>query len=136
MGNDGYHIIDPDEVTNQPERPPIEPKPDPLAETYSISAEANFAILGIRTYSAEPGEQLPLAYHYHEEQEEAFYALEGVLHVETPVRDYTVEPGKFFMVEGGNPHRAFVPSDAPRPVRVVAVGAPSDDTGLIYEEDD
>lgn len=133
MPASGYHLVDPDEVATKPERPSIDSGPNPLADAYSISNETNLAMLGLRTYDAEPGEQLPLAYHYHETQEEVFYVRSGTLHVETPQQEYVVESGKLFVVEGGNPHRAFVPADATDSAKVLAFGAPPDDTGQVYD---
>lgn len=135
MVDNGYHLIHPDDVETTPDRPDIEAKPDPIADTFSVSAAANFEILGIRNNIAEPGEQIPLAYHYHETQEEVFLVRSGTLHIETPNRTYIVEPGEMFLVEGGNPHRAFVPDDADEPAVVLTFGAPSDDTGQVYEPD-
>ena len=136
MTDNRYHLANPDEIETTPARPDIEPKPDPIADTFSVSDAANFEILGIRNNVAEPGEQIPLAYHYHEKQEEAFLVRSGTLHVETPDREYVVESGEMFLVEGGNPHRAFVPADADEPAVVLSFGAPSDDPGQVYEPDD
>lgn len=120
----GYHVIDPSD---------IEPLPDRSSTTRSISDEVGFSLLGLREYEAAPGEQIPLKYHYHEQQEEALYVLEGDLHVETPDREYVVRPGEFFVVEPGNPHRAHNPASATKTVRILGVGAPSDDSGQQYE---
>lgn len=112
----GYHVIDPDEVDAMPDRP---------STARSISDAAGLETLGLRVYVAAPGEQLPLAYHYHDEQEEAFYVIEGELHVRTPERTYRVGTGEVFLVEPGNPHLAHNPEGADAPVRVLAIGAPS-----------
>ena len=111
-----YHVIDPDEVEELDDRD---------ASVRSISERAGLETLGLRTYRAAPGEQIPLAYHYHDEQEEAFYVLSGELHVETPAQTFAVPTGQFFVVRPGNPHRAFNPDDAAGPVEVIAMGAPS-----------
>lgn len=136
MGDESYHVIDPDEVTIQPDRPDIEPAPDPIADTFSLSDAANFEILGIRNNEVAPGEQIPLAYHYHETQEEAFLVRSGTVRVQTPEREYVVESDELFLVEGGHPHRMFVPADAGEPATVLSFGAPSDDTGQVYDPDD
>lgn len=120
----GYHHVDPGE---------LEPLSGRSAEAVSISDAAGLHVLGSRCYHAEPGEQLPLAYHVHSRQEEIFYVVEGDLHVETPEREYVVAAGEVFAVEPGNPHRAFSPADADGPVRVFAVGAPSADDASPYE---
>jgi mannose-6-phosphate isomerase-like protein (cupin superfamily) len=79
----------------------------------------------MRVYTARPGDQIPLNYHRHEEQEEAFFVLEGTLHVETPEGEFVVGEEQAFVVDPGSPHRAFIPDDADGRVRVLAVGAPS-----------
>lgn len=120
----GYHVIDPEDLESLGDRP---------VDARSISDAADMENLGLRLYRAEPGEQLPLAYHYHEQQEEAFYVVEGALHVETPDREYEVGAGEVFVAEPTNPHRAYNPDDADGPVAVLAVGAPAVSDAEPYE---
>lgn len=120
-----YHVIDPAEVDPLGDRP---------VDARSISDAAALSEFGMRLYTAEPGEQLPLAYHSHERQEEAFCVLEGTLAVETPGRTYEVEAGRVFVAEPSNPHRAHNPADADDAARVLAVGAPAVDDAVPYEE--
>ena len=124
----GYHHVDPATLDQWDDRP---------ADVRSLSAAANLdyqdAPLGLRVYEADPGQQLPLSYHYHDEQVEAFYVLEGTLHVETPEGEVTVAADEAFVVEPGNPHRAHNPADAETAVRVLAVGAPSADDAHPYD---
>ncbi|MFB6131030.1 MAG: cupin domain-containing protein [Salinigranum sp.] len=116
-----------------------DPLPDRPCETHAITgqrgAEGRFRTLGVRVYDVEPGEQMPLKYHYHEKQEEAFYVLDGELHVETPEGEFVAAEGELFLAEPGNPHRAFNPDDAAGPIRVLAMGAPSSDPGKAYDPD-
>jgi len=112
----GYHVVDPGD---------IDPMAGRSATARSVSDAAGLENLGLRVYDAAPGEQIPLAYHYHDVQEEGFYVVEGTLHVETPDGDFVVETGQFFLVEPGFPHRAYNPDDADAPVRVIALGAPA-----------
>lgn len=84
-------------------------------------------------YVAEPGQQIPLAHHSHDEQDGAFYVLSGTIHVETPDRECAVEADHLFVVDPGTPHRAFVPEDADAPVELLAIGAPSVDDVHEYE---
>ncbi len=127
----GYHLIDPDELDQWDDRP---------VDVRSISVAAGLdyrdAPLGLRIYEAEPGEQLPLRYHYHDEQVEAFYVLSGDLHVETPDEEVVVGTDRAFVVEPGNPHRAHNPSDAEGNVRVLAIGAPTADDAHTYDPAD
>jgi len=109
------------------------------ADVRSISAAAGLdyegAPFGLRVYGAAPGEQLALAYHYHDEQTEAFYVLEGTLHVETPEGEFVVDTDEAFVADPGNAHRAYNPEDAAEPVRVLALGAPTVDDVHPYEPD-
>ena len=124
----GYHLVDPEDIEQLDDRP---------ADVRSLTGAVGFtpreSPLGIRLYEAAPGEQLPLSYHYHDEQLEAFYVLEGTLHVETPDGDVQVGADRAFVVEPGNPHRAYNPADSAESVRVLAVGAPSVDDAHTYE---
>lgn len=124
----GYHVVDPSTIEPTPDRPCVQRR-----TTASLGLEE----LAVNVYEAEPGEQLPLAYHYHDEQEELFCVLEGTLHVETPEEEYVVGSGELFAVAPGNPQRAYNPTDANAAVRVVAVGAPQVDGDVhAYETDD
>jgi mannose-6-phosphate isomerase-like protein (cupin superfamily) len=127
----GYHHVATDEIEQFDDRP---------ADVRSISTAAGLdyqdSPLGLRVYAADPGDQLPLSYHYHDEQVEVFYVLDGALHIETPEETFVVEADDAFVVEPGNPHRAHNPSDAEAPIRVLAIGAPSADDAHSYEPDE
>ncbi|GAB7021095.1 cupin domain-containing protein [Halostagnicola bangensis] len=120
-----YQIVSPDE---------IEPLDDRPVDARSISAAAGLDNVGVRVYTAQPGDQLPLAYHFHDEQEEIFYVIDGTLHVETPAEEFAVEAGELFVVDPGSPHRAFNPQSASAAVEVLALGAPSVDDAHPYEQ--
>ncbi|MFC6717761.1 cupin domain-containing protein [Natrialbaceae archaeon GCM10025810] len=120
----GYHVVDPEDVS------PLEDRP---VDARSISDHVGLENVGLRVYRAEPGQQLPLAYHFHDEQEEAFYVLSGTLHVETPDEEFVVEAGCAFVAEPKSPHRAFNPDDATDSVEVLALGAPSVADAQPYE---
>ena len=111
----GYHHIDPDD---------IEPLPDRPSEARSISNAADLSNVGVRRYRVEPGEQMPLKYHGHEEQEEVFYVLSGAISFETPEETYRVESDEAFVVKPDHPHRGHVPEDADEAAVVLALGAP------------
>lgn len=120
----GYHVVDPDDIAPEPDRP---------SEMRYISEAADMENMGLRVYDVTPGEQIPLSgLHYHDEQEEVFYVLEGELSVETPDRTYPVEDGQFFIAEPESPHRAYNDSDAD--TKVVGIGAPSVNDGHAYED--
>jgi mannose-6-phosphate isomerase-like protein (cupin superfamily) len=141
----GYELIDTDDLTPLPNRSSTGlelsdhyvPTGEPADEERSRGPEN----VGLRVYHAAPGESLGGGMHYHEEQEEIFYVIEGTLHVETPQEEYLVDPGQALVVEPGSPQRAFNPTDAPESVHVLAVGAPSysvlgRNDGQPYDPDD
>lgn len=120
----GYHVVDPDE---------IEPIEGNGREIRSISGAAELENVGLNVFDVPPGAQLPLTYHYHEEQEEAFFVVSGTLRVETPEEEFIIEEGQCFVAEPENPHRAFNPEDADDAVRALAIGAPRVDDVNRYE---
>jgi mannose-6-phosphate isomerase-like protein (cupin superfamily) len=111
----GYHALDTDEVETSDDRP---------CSMQRLSGPAGLERLALNRFRAEPGEMLPLAYHYHDEQEEVFYVLSGTLSVETPEKTYEIERDDVFTVEPGSPQRAFNPETATAAVEVLAIGAP------------
>jgi uncharacterized cupin superfamily protein len=121
----GYHVLDTAGLSS----------PDHPCERRSITDAAGLANLVVALYRVAPGEQLARTYHYHEQREEVFHVLEGVLHVETPDGDFRVPAESAFVAEPESPHRAFNPDQAEESVRVIGVGAPRSDPGLPYEGD-
>ena len=111
----GYHHIRVAEVESTPDRPCVK---------RSISGAVGLENLGAHVYEVAPGEAIPLAYHYHDDQEELFYVVEGTLHVETPGETYAVAADEAFVVEPDSPQRAFVPEDASEGAKAFVVGAP------------
>lgn len=126
----GYHHVSTADLEQWDDRP---------TDVRSISAAAGLdyqeAPLGLRVYEADPGEQLPLKYHYHDEQTEVFYVLDGSLSVETPDETFVVDADEAFVADPGSPHRAYNPEDAAESVRVLAVGAPSVDDAHPYPDE-
>ena len=120
----GYHVL---RVAD------LDPVPDRPSTRWSVGKAAGLSQFGLNVYEAAPGEQLPLAYHLHHEQEEAMYVLSGTLHVETPEGEKVLGSDEVFVAEPESPHRAYNPEDAEEPVRVVAVGAPKVDDVEAYE---
>jgi len=124
----GYHLVDPDDLEQWDDRP---------TDVRSLSTAAGLdyqdSALGMRVYELGPGEQSGLAYHYHDEQVEAFYVLSGTLQVETPEGEYAVDADQALFVDPGSPQRAHNPEDADSSVRFLAIGAPSVDDAHVYE---
>lgn len=111
----------------------LEPTPGRPSVQRSIGDAAGLDRFSLHRYEVDPGEQIPLAYHVHDEQEEAFYVLSGTLAVETPDEEYRVDADEVLVVEPGSPQRAYNPASAGEPVTVLAVGAPVVDDVRPYE---
>ncbi|WP_158058574.1 cupin domain-containing protein [Halorussus halophilus] len=122
----GYHVIDPASVEPTPDRPCVQ---------RAVGDEAGLENVAVNVYEVAPGEQIPLAYHYHDEQEEVFYVTEGDLHVETPDEEYVVPAGQVFVAEPDSPQLAYNPESADETVRALALGAPSVDDAHAYDPD-
>ncbi|WP_254273683.1 cupin domain-containing protein [Haloarcula marina] len=114
----------------------IDPTPDRPSTQRSVSDAADLEQLAANVYEVEPGEQIPLAYHYHDQQEEVFYVLSGTLYVETPEETFEVGADEAFVVEPDSPQRAYNPESASERVRAFAVGAPAvSDDAHAYDPD-
>ena len=123
-----YSVVDPDDLEYVDDRP---------CDLRRLSEAAGMGEVAINRFDADPGEQLPLAYHYHETQEEAFIVLSGTLHVETPEGELEVPEGSLFAAPPEEPHRAYNPDDADGPVSVIAIGAPPVDGDAVpYEPEE
>jgi quercetin dioxygenase-like cupin family protein len=120
----GYHHIDVDGLEPTPARP---------CTRRSISEAAGLENVAANVYEPEPGETIPLAYHYHDEQEEVFYVVSGELSVETPEETYVVGRDEAFVVEPESPQRAYVDEDADGGAKVFVLGAPAIDDVHPYE---
>ena len=121
----GYDVVDSRTVS------PAEGRP---CELRRLTPATDLSNLAVNQYRAEPGEQIPLKYHYHDEQEEAFYVLSGTLAVETPEETHAVASGSVFTATPESPHRAHNPADADEAVEVLAIGAPTVE-GDVHEYD-
>ena len=125
----GYELIDTDDLDPLPNRSSTAlelsdhyvPPGDSVSETATRGPEN----VGLRVYHVAPGESLGDGMHYHEDQEEVFYVVEGTLHVETPEEEYRVQSGQALVVEPNSPQRAFNPATAAESVHLLAIGAPS-----------
>ena len=120
----GYTVVSQSAVS------PAEGRP---CELRRLSEAAEMSNLAINRFRAEPGEQIPLAYHYHDDQEELFYVLSGTLAVETPEKTYEVGEDEAFVVEPDSPQRAHNPESATESVRTLVVGAPAVDDVHPYD---
>ena len=122
----GYHHLAVEDIEPTPDRPSIQ---------RSLSDAAGLENAAVNIYEVDPGEDIPLAYHYHDDQEELFYVLSGTLAVETPEKTYEIEEDEAFVIEPDSPQRAHNPESATEPVRTLAVGAPAVDDVHPYEQE-
>ena len=122
-----YRTVDADEVDPTPDRPSVQ---------RALDQAADLTTFALNRYEAAPGEQLPLAYHYHDDQEEAFYVLAGTMHVETPAGTFEVGADEVFVTGPESPHRAYAPEGADGEAVVLAIGAPSVDDVHAYDPED
>lgn len=124
----GYYLVNADDLDQWDDR---------QCDVRSLSVAAGYdyqdSKLGLRVYELAPGEQSGVLYHYHDEQVEAFYVLDGTLHVETPDEEFVVESDQALFVDPGSPQQAYNPESADEPVRILAIGAPSADDAHEYE---
>jgi mannose-6-phosphate isomerase-like protein (cupin superfamily) len=124
----GYRVVDPEAVDPPADRP---------CEYRSLSDPGGLTEMAVNLFRADPGEQVPLVYHHHETQQEAFFVTAGTLHVETPEETFTVHEGQLFVADPESPHRAHNPDDADESVELLAIGAPpAPDDGVPYDPDD
>ncbi|ELZ95327.1 Polyketide synthase curC [Haloferax mucosum ATCC BAA-1512] len=112
----GYRVVDTETV---------EPVSDRPCELRRVGSEAGLETVALNRFRAVPGEQVPLTYHYHTEQEEAFYVLSGTLFVETLDGTFEVPTDGLFVADPESPHRAYNPEDASEPVELLALGSPA-----------
>lgn len=120
----GYHHVDPATVGPSPDRPSVQ---------RAIADHVGLERLAVNRYEAAAGEDIPLAYHAHETQEEVFYVLSGVMHVETPAGTFEVGADEAFVAEPDSPHRAYNHESAADELCVLAVGAPRTSDAYVYE---
>lgn len=120
----GYRVVDTTAIEATPDRPCCH---------RSLVEPGGLETMAINRFEAEPGEQLPLAYHYHDDQQEAFFVLQGTLYVETPNETYEVEADELFVADPESPQRAYNPENGDETVHVLAIGAPAVDDVHPYE---
>jgi mannose-6-phosphate isomerase-like protein (cupin superfamily) len=121
-----YYVIDPKETEPTFNCPSIQ---------RSISETAELNAKGLHLYKDVPSEQTSFIYQIHDEEGEVFYDLDGTASFKMPDRTYVIKSGEAFVVESGNPHRAFVPEAADGSVQLLAIGMPVIDIDHPYNLD-
>jgi len=119
-----YHVIDFDS---------LEEVPGHESDRRTLQSVLELEHVGMSIYTADPGEQIPQRYHYHDTQEELLYVVDGEMCVETPDRNLHVGANEVFVAEPNSPHRAYNAAEATETLRVVAVGAPMVKDGHRYD---
>lgn len=119
-----YHVVDMDEIESHPSHE---------SDRRSLRQVLELEHVGLSRYHAEPGEQIPQEYHYHDTQEELLYVVSGEMYVETPDEVFTVGADEVFVAEPESPHRAYNPTDANERLLVVAIGGPMILDGHSYD---
>ena len=114
----GYHHVDVAGIDPASERP---------SSKRSSAGAAGLENVAVNRYEVDPGEEIPLAYHYHDDQEEVFYVLSGTLAVETPEGTHEVAADEAFVVEPDSTQRAHVPESADERAVALSIGAPAID---------
>ncbi len=122
-----YHDIDPNEIPRTPNHP---------SRRHAISENTNLSILSLNKYVLEPGDDLAVDYHYHEQREEAFIVETGPLYVETPEKTFRIKSSHIFVVEAKSPIRPYNPETSDSNIEVIGVGAPAYDIGQPYDPTD
>ena len=105
----------------------IDPASDRPNSKHSSADASGLENGAVNRYEAEPGEKIPLASHYHDDQEEVFYVLSGMLAAETAEETHEVAADEAFVVEPDSPQRAHVPESADERAVALVIGAPAVD---------
>ncbi|WP_254546753.1 cupin domain-containing protein [Halomarina pelagica] len=111
---DGYHRVSLTDLETNPEKPGRRWEVSPAlgVEDYNL----NVAVLA-------PGERLSQnAYHYHDDQEEVYYVVDGTVRVEVEDGSFDAATDDAVRFEAGVPHLFHNPFDAP--CKLVAIGSP------------
>lgn len=122
-----YHVVDLLEIDAHPKHE---------CDRRSLKRVLPLEHIGLSRYLAQPGEQIPQEYHYHDTQEEVLYVVRGEMRVETPEGEFTVGPDQVFVAEPNDPHRAFNSEDAEEELLVIAIGGPNILDGHSYRAGD
>lgn len=118
-----YQKIDPDELADAP---------SPTTRKKEIDEAVGATMFGCNLYEAEPGQQISMGYHYHPDQEELIYVMEGALRFETSDGDYRVSAGEAFFVPMGAEQKEHAFGDVT--ARFLAIGAPKAEDHAVIRE--
>jgi len=112
--SDGYERLALEDVDPEPGRP---------SRRWPISSELGLEDYNLNVARLDPGARLSTnAYHYHEDQEEFYYVLEGSVRVETEDGGFDLGPDEMAVFRPGVNHLLHNRSDAP--VKLIAIGSP------------
>lgn len=113
---DGYRHRSLSEFETNPEKP---------GQRWELSPELGIEGYNLNVAVLEPGERLSQnAYHYHENQQESYYVLDGRCRVETDEESFTIGADEILVTDPGVNHLLHNPfEDA---CKLLAIGAPPD----------
>ena len=111
---DGYERLALEDVDPEPGRPSVR---------WPISPELGLEDYNLNLAVLEPGERLSTnAYHYHEDQEEFFYVLEGTVRVEAEDGSFDLSADEMVVFRPGVRH--LLHNRGEQPAKVIAIGSP------------
>ncbi|MFB6149999.1 MAG: cupin domain-containing protein [Halobacteriales archaeon] len=103
----------------------LETNPEKPTQRWEISPQLELSGYNFNVAIIEPGERLSQnAYHYHENQEEFFYIIEGRCRAEVADGAFDLESDEVAVFRQGVPHLLHNPFETP--CKLVAVGSPPD----------
>lgn len=96
--------------------------PNPTDHKKELDEAVGASEVGVNVFVAQPGQMIPFGRHYHPNQEEFLYVVEGTVTMETAEGEFEVGANEAVFVPPGARQKATAAGD--EPVRVIAIGAP------------
>lgn len=115
---DGWQHVSLSELTTNPEKP---------GERWELSPELGIEPFNFNVAVLDPDERLSQNhYHYHENQQELFFVVEGRCRIETEAAGFDVGIDEAVVFEKGREGAHVLYNPFEEPCKVVAVGWPAD----------
>lgn len=110
----------------------FEPNPDRPGRRYELSRALGIDGYNLNVAVVPPGERLPYTgLHYHEDQEEFFYVLDGECRVEVTEDSFDLRAGEMVLFPSGTAHCIHNPFDDR--CEVLALGHPPEGHGAVQQ---
>ena len=101
----------------------LETNPEKPGRRWELSPQLGITDYNLNVAVLAPGERLSQnAYHYHENQEEVYYVIEGRVRVEVEDGSFDLAADEVLRFEPGAPHLLHNPFD--ERCRLIAIGSP------------